>query len=93
MRRDCYTCRYCGARIVPAAVLRAVALAWPVYVPYQPNWRTDATHPIFAARATTFDHLQPTQRASAITQWGANPGMSQSGTSHCRKVTPSSVEN
>jgi hypothetical protein len=59
MRRDRYTCRYCGARTVPAAILRAVALAWPDCVPYQANWRTDSTHPLFAARTATFDHLRP----------------------------------
>lgn len=59
LRRDQFSCRYCGTRTVPACVLRAAALTWPDYLPYHPNWRVDSTHPIFAARAATFDHVRP----------------------------------
>jgi 5-methylcytosine-specific restriction endonuclease McrA len=59
LRRDRYICRYCGTRTVPSPILRSAALAWPEFVPYNPNWRSDSTHPIFVARAATFDHVNP----------------------------------
>lgn len=56
--RDGYCCRYCGARTVPVPVLRAVSLLWPKQVPWQRNWRTDATHPIYVTCSATIDHIQ-----------------------------------
>lgn len=59
LRRDHFTCRYCGTRTVPTPVLRAASDLWPEAIPYNPNWRTDSTHPLFVDRAATFDHLRP----------------------------------
>jgi hypothetical protein len=59
MRRDFFTCRYCGARIVPPPVLRAASLVWPRLLPYNLNWKTAATHPIYVSHAGTIDHIQP----------------------------------
>jgi 5-methylcytosine-specific restriction endonuclease McrA len=59
LRRDRFSCRYCGTRTVPSPLLRAAALVWPEFIPYNPNWRSDSTHPLFVARAATFDHVNP----------------------------------
>jgi hypothetical protein len=58
-QRDGYLCRYCGRRTVPPAILRAASLVWPQYLPYNPNWRADATHPIFATLSASVDHVEP----------------------------------
>jgi 5-methylcytosine-specific restriction endonuclease McrA len=58
-RRDGYHCRYCGGRVVPAAVLHATALIWPAVIPTHPHWRTDMTHPVFVSRGAMVDHIAP----------------------------------
>ena len=64
-RHDRYSCRYCGSRVVPPPILRAASLLWPELLPYNPNWRTDVTHPIFAARTASIDHIHPRSRGGA----------------------------
>jgi hypothetical protein len=59
MRRDRFTCLYCGTRIVPPSVLRVASLVWPELLPYNVNWKTDATHPIYVSHAGTIDHVRP----------------------------------
>ncbi len=59
LRRDRFSCRYCGMRTIPVPVLRAASLIWPEELPFNRNWRTDVTHPVYAACAATIDHLQP----------------------------------
>lgn len=61
-RRDRFTCRYCGSSVVPPPILRAASLLWPKQIPYHPNWRSDATHPIYMARSATIDHIEPHAR-------------------------------
>jgi hypothetical protein len=58
MRRDFFTCLYCGGRIVPPPVLRAASLVWPRLLPYNLNWKTAATHPIYVSHAGTIDHIK-----------------------------------
>jgi 5-methylcytosine-specific restriction endonuclease McrA len=58
-RRDKFTCRYCGTSVVPSPIPRAASLLWPQQIPYHPNWRSDSTHPIYAARTATIDHIEP----------------------------------
>ena len=58
-QRDRFTCVYCGSSVVPTPILRAASLLWPHLIPYNPNWRADATHPIYMARSATVDHLVP----------------------------------
>jgi 5-methylcytosine-specific restriction endonuclease McrA len=58
MRRDFFTCLYCGGRIVPPPVLRAASLVWPRRLPYNLNWKTAATHPIYVSHAGTIDHIK-----------------------------------
>jgi 5-methylcytosine-specific restriction endonuclease McrA len=57
--RDSYSCRYCGRRVVLTAVLRLLHRAHPGVIPYNTNWRPDATHPAFAALSATLDHVVP----------------------------------
>jgi 5-methylcytosine-specific restriction endonuclease McrA len=59
LRRDHFTCRYCGGQVVPTPVLRAVSLVWPGEIPWNRNWRADATHPIHVTRSATIDHVSP----------------------------------
>jgi 5-methylcytosine-specific restriction endonuclease McrA len=59
MRRDQFSCLYCGAKIVPPPVLRAASLVWPRVLPYNVNWKTGVTHPIYVSHAGTIDHIKP----------------------------------
>ena len=59
MQRDYFSCLYCGAKIVPPPVLRAASLVWPRLIPYNVNWKTGVTHPIYVTHAGTIDHVKP----------------------------------
>jgi 5-methylcytosine-specific restriction endonuclease McrA len=59
LQRDGYCCRYCGARVVPGAVLRAAALVWPDELPHDASRRPDTTHPLFLTSEATFDVVAP----------------------------------
>ncbi len=59
LRRDHFTCRYCGGQLVPTPVLRAVSLVWPDEIPWNKNWRADSTHPIHVTRSASIDHVSP----------------------------------
>jgi 5-methylcytosine-specific restriction endonuclease McrA len=59
LRRDHFSCRYCGGRTIPTPMLRAASLVWPLELPFNVNWRTDATHPIYVAYSASIDHVQP----------------------------------
>jgi hypothetical protein len=32
-------------------------MIWPEQIPYNPNWRSDVTHPLHASRTATVDHV------------------------------------
>lgn len=78
--RDRYQCRYCGAKVILTPVLRLIARLYPESFPYHPNWKADSTHPAFAARAATLDHVDPiadggdpVARENLVTAcWGCN---------------------
>jgi hypothetical protein len=59
LRRNHFTCRYCGGQVVPTPVLRAVSLVWPDDIPWNRNWRADSTHPIHVTRSASIDHVSP----------------------------------
>jgi 5-methylcytosine-specific restriction endonuclease McrA len=59
LERDGFACRYCGAKVVPGAILRAAALTWPDALPHDAGWHREATHPIFLANAAAFDLVAP----------------------------------
>ena len=56
--RDGFCCRYCGAKVVPVAVLRAAALAFPDA--FGADAKGHPTHAIFGANAATIDVVDPT---------------------------------
>ncbi len=58
-QRDRFSCRYCGARVIPPPVLRAASLVWPDDIPFHPHWKTGVTHPVHLSRAAAMDHLKP----------------------------------
>ena len=58
-RRDRFRCRYCNARVIPTQVMRLVSHFFPEAFPYHPNWKVGATHPAFASRSATLDHVVP----------------------------------
>ena len=58
-RRDRFRCRYCGQRVIPTQIMRLIAELLPEQFPWHPNWKGGATHPAFAARSATLDHVVP----------------------------------
>jgi 5-methylcytosine-specific restriction endonuclease McrA len=78
--RDNYHCRYCGERVILTPVMRLVARLYPEQFPYHPNWKADSTHPAFASRSATLDHIvpiadegDPVDPANLVTAcWGCN---------------------
>lgn len=57
--RDAYHCRYCGRRVVLTAVLRLLSRLDPQRLPWHPNWKATATHPVFPLLSATLDHVDP----------------------------------
>jgi 5-methylcytosine-specific restriction endonuclease McrA len=57
--RDRYQCRYCGQKVILTPVMRLISRLYPRRFPYNRNWRVSDTHPAFAARAATLDHVKP----------------------------------
>jgi 5-methylcytosine-specific restriction endonuclease McrA len=58
-RRDRFHCRYCGCRVIPTQIMRLVSEFFPDDFPYHPNWKGGQTHPAFASRSATVDHVVP----------------------------------
>jgi hypothetical protein len=63
--RDGFIDRYTGEHLVFPPVLRAISAALPVDFPYDPNWKTDLTHPAYWEVGATLDHLTPVSRGGA----------------------------
>ena len=57
--RDRYQCRYCGQKVILTPVMRLISRLYPAQFPYNRNWKVAETHPAFAARAATLDHVSP----------------------------------
>ncbi len=60
--RDHYQCRYCGIRTINSTVLALLSWAFPTELPVHPNWRADATHPVYLLQFATNDHVVPVAR-------------------------------
>lgn len=54
--RDEMACTYCGGRCVPRNVLVAFSDLFPDELPYHPNYRRGAVHPMYWALAPEADH-------------------------------------
>lgn len=55
-QRDEMACTYCGGRCIPRNVLVAFSDLFPVELPYHPNYRRGAIHPMYWALAPEADH-------------------------------------
>jgi hypothetical protein len=64
-RRDCWTCRYCGARTVAPPVLRFLSEIYPDDFPYHPNWKAGQVHPAYLLVLTSLDHVDPGGRGGS----------------------------
>jgi 5-methylcytosine-specific restriction endonuclease McrA len=60
--RDGFMDRYIGERLVFPPVLRMLSYALPERFPFQPNWKTQVTHPAYWEVGATIDHLIPVTR-------------------------------
>jgi hypothetical protein len=58
-RRDHFTCRYCGAELIPTPIMQLVAGLYPDLFPYHPNWKGGETHPAILSRSPVVDHIVP----------------------------------
>lgn len=62
LRRDSFTCRYCGIRTVFLPVLRALSAMFPDPFPVDDGWTLQGTHPAYNLLSATYDHVvSPTQ--------------------------------
>jgi hypothetical protein len=64
-RRDGFTDRYSGTRLLLPAALRLVSMRLGEHFPFHPNWRTDACHFAYWELCPTVDHLMPVSRGGA----------------------------
>lgn len=58
-RRDHFSCRYCGARLIPTPIMQLVADLYPKDFPFHPNWKGGETHPAIISRSPVVDHVVP----------------------------------
>lgn len=57
--RDRYHCRYCTKQVLLTPLMRLLSRLYPDVLPYHSNWKVGHTHPAYAARSATLDHLVP----------------------------------
>ena len=58
-RRDRFTCRYCGGRLIPTPVMELIGELYPDDFPFHPNWKGGQTHPAILSRSPVVDHVEP----------------------------------
>lgn len=58
-KRDRFHCRYCGCKVIPTQIMRLISSFFPDAFPYHPGWKGGETHPAFASRSPTLDHVVP----------------------------------
>jgi HNH endonuclease len=58
-RRDRFTCRYCGGRLIPTPIMELIGGLYPDLFPYHPNWKGGETHPAILSRSPVIDHVTP----------------------------------
>jgi 5-methylcytosine-specific restriction endonuclease McrA len=64
-RRDRFTCRYCGTRVIPEPILRLLAHVHPRAIPHNINWKAGLTHRAIPILSAEVDHLVPIARGGA----------------------------
>jgi len=63
--RDHYTCRLCGMKTIDVEVLRGLSRAFPLELPFHPNWKHDATSLVYWTHTTSLEHIIPIARGGA----------------------------
>jgi 5-methylcytosine-specific restriction endonuclease McrA len=83
LRRDSFTCRYCGIRTVFLPVLHALSSKFPDSFPVDAGWTAQGTHPAYSLLSATYDHiLSPTRGGESEPEnvvtscWPCNSGKS-----------------
>jgi HNH endonuclease len=83
LRRDSFTCQYCGIKTVFLPVLRALSSTFPDRFPRDDGWTAQGTHPAYSLLSATFDHVLPLARGGTsdpenlVTScWPCNSGKS-----------------
>jgi 5-methylcytosine-specific restriction endonuclease McrA len=83
LRRDSFTCRYCGIMTIFLPVLHALSLKFPRPFPVDDGWTAQGTHPAYSLLSATFDHVVPSSRGgnselgNLVTScWPCNSGKS-----------------
>ena len=64
-RRDRYTDRYFGDRLIFPGTLRAISILLPDAFRYHANWKQSETHPAYWELSPTIDHVTPVARGGA----------------------------
>jgi 5-methylcytosine-specific restriction endonuclease McrA len=64
-RRDHWTCRYCGRKVILYPVMHLLGLIFPDQFPHTPNWKGGQTHPAVAACSSAVDHKVPGSQGGA----------------------------
>jgi 5-methylcytosine-specific restriction endonuclease McrA len=58
-RRDRFTCRYCGGKLIPTPIMELLGEIYPDAFPFHPNWKGGETHPAIISRSPVVDHVRP----------------------------------
>jgi hypothetical protein len=64
-RRDGFTDRYSGTRLIFPGTLRMLSVLLPEQFPYHRNWKQSETHPAYWELFPTIDHVVPVARGGA----------------------------
>jgi 5-methylcytosine-specific restriction endonuclease McrA len=59
-RRDHFTCRYCGACVVPVALMSLLSDLYPEQIPFAHTYKD--VHPMYWTRGAEADHIEPGSR-------------------------------
>lgn len=60
--RDCWVCRFCGARTIDLRVLRCLSRLFPETLPFHPNWKFSESHLVYWTHSTSLEHVVPFAR-------------------------------
>lgn len=62
-RRDSFTCRYTGNRLILGAALKLISAQCPEQFPYDSHWRIGACHQAYWDFTATLDHVEAWSRS------------------------------
>ena len=58
-RRDAFQCRYCGAELIPTAIMEFLGVLYHTAFPFHSGWKVGDTHPAILSRSPVVDHIDP----------------------------------